>query len=366
MIRKIIPLVALFGIFVTGLWLVPVSAQDIPPRASVPAVPVKLETVIRKDVPVTIKAVGNVVPMQSVAVKSRIDSQIMEVKFNDGDNVKKGDVLFVLDDRALKSQMNQIQANIQRDRAQLKNLKQQYDRALKLSGQGYATDATRDDAKAAYDAGKAVVSANEAALDNIKVQLGYTIITAPIDGRTGTINFTLGNIVKANDAQALVTINQIQPVQVQSSLPQGVFDSVRNAMKENHVTVHAVRSDNKSPIEGKLQYIDNAIDQTTGTFAVRSVFLNEDEALWPGMLVNLSIVLSESKGALIVPDVAIQQSAAGDFVFIVKDGKAAKTPVKVARIENNLALISEGLSEGDQVVTDGHLSVKDGSMVSAK
>ncbi len=266
MYKQIVPLVALTLVLASGAWFASASAKDDPAPKAAPAIPVKSAAVIRRDMPVTIKAVGTVTPYQTVAIKSRIDSQIMEVKFHDGDDVKKGDTLFVLDDRVLKSQLSEAQANLQRDKAQLLNARQQNERTQKLAQQGYATGTTSDETKAAVESGAATIAADQAAIDNIRVQLGYTIITAPIDGRTGTINVTVGNNVKANDTTSLVTINQIRPILVQVSLPQNNFDAVRLAMGQGDVPVSAKRDGSDAASLGKLQYLDNAIDQGTGTF----------------------------------------------------------------------------------------------------
>lgn len=368
MYKKFLPFTVLTFILVTGAWFtIPAFSKDEPAKPAAPtAVPVKIVAVAQRDMPVTIKSVGSVTPYQTVAIKSRIDSQIMDVKFRDGDHVKKGDTLFVLDDRVLKSQLSEAQANLARDKAQLQNARQQNERVQKLAKQGYATGTSSDETQASVESGVATVAADQAAIENIRVQLGYTVITAPIDGRTGTINVTVGNNVKANDALSLVTLNQIKPILVQASIPQGNFDSVRTAMGQGVVTATVKRDSSDQIASGKVQYLDNAIDQTTGTFVTRAAFPNEDESLWPGMLVNLTIVLREDKGALIVPDVAIQHSGSGDFVFAIIGGKAIKKNVKIARMQDGFAVISEGLIVGDQVVTDGQMSLKDGSVVSTQ
>jgi multidrug efflux system membrane fusion protein len=366
MYKKILPFAALSFILASGVWLTSASAKDEPAAKAAPAVPVKIAAVVRRDMPVTIRAVGTVTPFQTVAIKSRIDSQIMDVKFHDGDDVKKGDTLFVLDDRVLKSQLSQAQANLQRDKAQLQNAHQQNERTQKLAKQGYATGTTSDESQAAVESGVATVAADQAAIDNIRVQLGYTVITAPIDGRTGTINVTVGNNVKANDTTALVTINQIKPILVQASIPQNSFDAVRQAMTQGDVPTTAKRDGSDALIQGKLQYLDNAIDQGTGTFVTRASFPNMDASLWPGMLVNLTITLKEDKGVQVVPDVAIQHSPTGDFVFAVAGGKAAKRLVTVNRMQDGFAIIAKGLEDSDQVVTDGQMSLKEGSAVSTQ
>jgi multidrug efflux system membrane fusion protein len=332
------------------------------PRQQV--VPVSVAPATRADVPFTLSAVGSVVPEQTVAVRSRIDSQLQEVKFHDGDEVKQGDLLFVLDDRALNAQLQQQQAGIVRDRAQLDGLKRQYDRKKSLADKGFATASDLDDARAAYEAQAATVNATQAAIDNMKVQIEYTKILAPISGRTGTIGVTVGNTVKANDATPLVTINQVKPIRVQVAIPQKYLDAVRQALSSGAVGVSALHEGAKAASPGRLDYVDNTIDNTTGTFTARASFANEDEALWPGMFVTTTIRLGDEKGALTVPEVAIQHGQDADFVFRVADGKAAKRPVKVERIQDANAVISSGLDAGDQVAVDGMMKLEDGSAVS--
>jgi RND family efflux transporter MFP subunit len=327
-------------------------------------VAVSVAPATRKDIPFTLSAVGTVVTEQSVAVRSRIDSQLLEVKFKDGDEVKQGDLLFVLDSRAIEAQMAQQQANSARDRAQLENLKRQYDRIKGLSEKGFATTSGLDEARAAYEAQVATVNAAQAAINNMKVQIEYSRIMAPIGGRTGTINVTVGNTVKANDATPLVTINQVKPIRVQVSIPQKYLDAVRKAMAAGAVEVGALHEGPQTPSPGRLDYIDNSIDETTGTFTARASFANEDEALWPGMFVTATIRLGDQKGALTVPEVAIQHGQDGaEFVFVIEGGKAKKRPVKTERVQDGLALIAEGLNDGEQVATDGLMKLEDGSSV---
>jgi multidrug efflux system membrane fusion protein len=348
---------------VAWLWLRPAGGdkQDKGRHADAP-VAVKVTAVARQDIPVRIKAVGTVMPFQTVAVRSRIDSQLMEVKFHDGDTVKAGDVLFILDDRTLKAQHVQTQANLERDKAQLDNAKRQYDRLAELGKRGFASRADQDNARAAYATAQANVAADEAALENIGVQLGYTTITAPIGGRTGTISVTVGNNVKANDVP-LVTINQIRPILVQASLPQDSFDSVRSAMQAGPVPASASRTGAEEAEKGTLAYIDNAIDQATGTFVVRASFDNENEHLWPGMLGALTLDVGMRKDALTVPEVAIQHAGEETFVYVIADGKAHRKDVNVTQSQDQIAVIGHGLEAGEQVAVDGMLSLQDGSNV---
>lgn len=327
-----------------------------------PPVPVRVATAEQKDVPLALKNVGTVVTNDSVAVKSRIDSQVMEVTFKDGDYVEKGALLFLLDDRTLKARLNELEANVERDKAQLNNLRLQYERMQSLTGKNFESQAALDNAKAAYDAARASAGASEAAMENIKVQLEYTRITAPISGRTGTINITVGNTVKANDTQPMVTINQVKPIRVQVSLPQRYLDAVKTAMTDGAVEVVATR-EGGGESKGALEYIDNAVDQSTGTFAARASFPNDDEALWPGMFVNILLTLGEEKNVVTIPEVAIQHGQSGDFVFSVVESKAVKRPVTIARLQDGTAVIEKGVAAGEAIVVDGLMSLTDGSDV---
>lgn len=335
-------------------------------NSGTPPVAVKVATATIQQVPVNIQVVGNVVAYESVGVRARLDSQITAVHFKDGDEVKQGDLLFELDDKSLRARAAELAANITRDRAQLENARRQSARAKTLADKGFATKATRDDSAANEQVAQASLSASIAALESVKVELSYTRITAPISGRTGTINVTLGNNVKANDAaQPLVTINQLKPIRVQASLPQQHFDALRAAMQTGTVNVVATpRGDtNADAPVGTLDYIDNAVDAATGTFVTRAGFANEDERLLPGMFVTATMTLGGDTQAITVPEVAIQHGQASDYVFIIAGGKAMRHEVKVARLQNNLAVIESGLEAGSVVAVDGLLSLKDGSTV---
>ena len=326
---------------------------------------VSLAPVERRDMPRVIRAVGTVKPYQTVAINSRIESQIVAVKFHDGDEVDKGQLLFQLDDRAIKAQLDQAQAALERDQAQLDNLQQQYRRNQTMIKQEAVSEQTLQDSKFAVASQKAVVAADQAALENLRTQLAYTRITAPISGRTGTINVTVGNNVKANDT-ALVTINQVRPVYVQAALPQQDFDPLRQAMSAGPVAVTVSRASSPEKAQGTLAYIDNGIDQSTGTFVTRSVFANDDEHLWPGMLVSARIRLGIDKQVLVVPEQSVQTSYEGEFVFVVTgstEKKAHKRPIQLLRTQAGLALIKTGLKPGDVVVTDGMMSLTDGAPV---
>lgn len=341
------------------------SSPQVLSADATPPVYITAAVAVAQDVPLQIQAVGTVMPYQSVAVQSRIESQVVEVKFRDGDAVRKGDLLFVLDDRAIRSQLDKAKAELVRDRASLEELRLQYQRNTSLIEGKTISQQVLEASKYAVEAQAALVQADLAVVQNLEVQLSYTRITAPIDGRTGTIASTVGNNVKVNDLP-LVTINQIQPILVESSLPQNTFDSVRQAMNSGRVAVTAKIHNKEVVVEGALEYIDNIIDRGTGTYVARSLFANADEALWPGMLVSVTLTIGQEENAIVIPEVAVQNSYSGDFVFVVSGDTAKKRGVTVKRSVNDIAIISEGLDAGEQVVTDGMLSLSDGSTVNIR
>lgn len=356
----IVILVLLGGAGLTYQHVKGAGSRDNAPKKQ--AVLVTTAPVVEKDMPIEVSAVGTVVPYQSVTVRARIDSQVMEVKFHAGDDVKQGDLLFQLDDRAIKAQIAEQESNLVRDQAQDKNLKTQYDRKAKLFAQGFETQENLDTARGAYEAQHATVAATAAALENLKVQLEYTRITAPISGRTGTIGVTAGNNVKANDTTPLVTLNQVKPIWAQVALPQHFMDDLRDAKAKGPVTAVAQHEGGK-PVSGTLDYLDNAVDPATGTFALRALFPNEDEALWPGMFVTVTLTVGTAQKALVLPEVAIQRGAGGDFVYVAQNGKAVRRAVKTAFIQKGEAVISEGPKAGEAVITDGMMKLDDGSEI---
>ncbi len=326
----------------------------------VPPPSVRVARAERKNVAPELTAVGNVIPNQSVALVARVNSQITEVKFNAGDDVKAGQVLFMLDDREIKAAVAQARAKLAGDQAQLVALKKELDRQQLGVSKGFSSKSGLDLAQAQYASGLALIESDQAQLEALEAQESYTTVTAPIDGRTGTINYTLGNIVRANDTLPLVTINQIKPIAVQAALPQNSIDQIRAAMRGGQVRVAATTNTGKT-VEGALQYIDNAINPATGTYAARALFDNADETLYPGTLVNITIALAQDRPQITVPEVAIQHDQKGAaYVYVIDEQKIARmTPVKVTRIQEGIAVIGEGLTGDETVATDGMMSIKD-------
>lgn len=329
------------------------------------AVNVTLATVTQQDIPILVHLVGNVVAYETVALKSRLDSQVKEVLFKNGDNVEEGQTLFELDDRQVRAQIAQFTASLSREKAQLVNAELQYTRAQQLRKTQVVAQAQVDEAKAMFEAQQALVGAAQANLENAEILLSYTHVTAPISGRTGTINVTRGNTVKANDTTPLVVINQIRPIRVQTSIPERYYEAVRAALDAGPVAVTAQSKDSQVTTEGKLEYVENTIDAASGTFAARAVFENADEKLWPGMFVNVSLDLGTQKDALTVPSVAVQGDEGKRFVYFADTQamKAQRRDVEIGMNNGDIATITKGLMPGDQVIVDGILRVTDAASI---
>ena len=329
-----------------------------------PAVPVLVAAVERQAVPVRLDAIGTVQTIASVGIKSRIDGQIAEVRVKDGQYVKAGEPLFQLDSRAATAQMHQAEAQLARDRAQLVNAKRDVDRFAPLVAKDFVSRQQYDTAVTTAQALDASVQADQAALENAKVQLSYYTINAPIDGRVGMVTLKAGNNVKANDV-AFLTINQVKPIYVLFSVAESELPAIRAAMAVGPVAVSALPAGDKAaPAQGKLAFFDNAVDSATGTIALRGIFANEDEHLWPGEFVNTSLTLSVEPNAIVVPQAAVQIGQNDRFVFVVKpDNTAEARKVTVSRTVDGKTVIASGLEPGERVVVDGQLRLSNGSRV---
>jgi multidrug efflux system membrane fusion protein len=333
-----------------------------------PPVPVVATAVIRKPTPVRLEAIGTVQPLSSVIVKSRIDGQIVKVHINDGQDVKAGDVLFTLDSRSVEAQQRQAEATLAKDQAMLDNAKRESDRQGVLAGKNYTSASVFDTAKTTAASLEATLRADTAALENIKIQLSYYTITTPIDGRAGAVALKAGNNVKANDTITLVTVNQVHPIYVGFSVPQDRLAALREAMAEHQLEVVAqIPGSSLPPETGKLSFIDNAVDPATGTIALKGLFANSKDRLWPGQFVNAGVTLRLEPDALVIPLQAVQVGQKGNFVFVVKPDKTAEArQVTIDRSANGEAVVSKGLELGEQVVVDGQLRLTNGTHVDPK
>jgi len=340
------------------------NPQTAQARRQAPAVPVRIALAEQRSVPVRLDAIGTVQVFASVSVKSRIDGQIAEVKVKDGQYVKAGDPLFLLDARAAQAQVHQMDAQLQRDKAQLVNARRDVDRYEPLMKKDFVSHQQYDTAVTTAQALDASVKSDEAALENAKVLLSYYTINAPIDGRLGMVSAKAGNNVKANDVPFL-TINQVKPIYALFSVSERELPGIRAALAQGPVTVRAIPAGDKGPpVEGKLAFFDNSVDSATGTIALHGIFANDHERLWPGQFVNVSVTLAEDPDALVVPQAAVQIGQKGNFVFVIRDDDTAEARQVVAsRIVDGMSVIASGLKAGERVVVDGQLRLTNGSRV---
>lgn len=323
--------------------------------------------VSQQSVPVRVQAVGAAEAYATVAVKARVDGQIVDVRFREGQEVRAGSVLFKIDPRPFEAALRQAEANQQRDLAQLAQAKRQEERYLELLAKNFISKEAYAQYKTGAETAGAAVLASKAALENARLQLEYTTIRAPIDGYAGRIQIQKGNLVKANDASPLVVLNQIHPIYVGFAVPEQVLPLVQKHMAEGPLQVEAAPPDAVKAAVGKLVFIDNAIDSTTGTIRLKAAFENTENALWPGQFVTVWLRLYEDKNALTVSSRAVQTGPNGQYVFRVKgDMSVELRPVMVQRTEGDLAVIASGLSKGDQVVTQGQLRLTPGAKVVVK
>jgi membrane fusion protein, multidrug efflux system len=332
------------------------------------AVPVTVAQVVQKPMPLEVRGIGTVEPSSNVAVRAQITGELTSVRFSEGDDVKEGQVLFTLDRRPLEAALKQSEANLERDLAQAANASAQARRYEDLADRGIATREQTDTSHAMAIALQATVGADRAAVENARVQLQYATIASPISGRTGALMVHPGNLVRANDTTALVVINQLSPTNVSFSIPEAELADLKRFLARGPITVEAQPPNDESrPSEGHLTFIDNAVDQTTGTIKVKGSFPNADHRLWPGQYVNVVVTLTTDRNAVVMPLAALQAGPQGSYVFVIKpDQTADLRPVTVARQTASEVLIKEGVSPGDTVVTDGQLRLVPGSRVSIK
>ncbi len=326
---------------------------------------VEVAKAVRQPVPVAVEAIGTVTPISSVALKSRIETTIVAVHFEDGARVKQGDLLFTLDARQIDAQIEQAEGALARDRAQLAGAQRDLQRYSELIGKGATTQVNLDNAKTQADILTGTIKADEAALDNLRVQKSYTVIRAPFDGRISAANVKIGNFVRPADLAPLATINQMAPVYVTFAVPQAVLSDLRDAMAGGTAQVVAAVPGRETSEQGKVAMVENTVDATTGMVMVRGIMDNGREALWPGTLVNTRLIIRD-EDAVVVPSAAVQRSQKGDFIFVIGDGKATVRPVTVARTAAGTSVIASGLNGGEDVVVDGQLLLRDGTLVQVR
>jgi multidrug efflux system membrane fusion protein len=357
---------ALIGIVVLirGLWTSDGVAARSQARDRV--VPVEVATVERKPMPVRLQSLGNVTPIASVAIKARVDTTITAVHFRDGAEVKKGDLLFTLDGRAIEAQIAQTEGAIARDKAQLDGALRDVARYTDLVAKSATPVVNLDNAKTQADVFRAAIKADTGLLENLKVQLDYCTVKAPIDGRISAAAVKVGNFVRQADTAPMAIINQTSPVYVTFTIPQRSLPDIRHALAAETANVEVIIPGETKRATGVVTMIENAVDVTTGMAMVRATMPNEDELLWPGTLVTTELTLRVEPQAVVVPSTAVQVSQTGNFVFVIDNDVAKKQDVKVERTVGDQSVIASGLNGGETVVTDGQLLLSNGARVSTR
>ena len=369
--------------------------QEAAVQPAAAGVPVTLAPVTVEDVPLLVDAIGTVEAFSTVSITSQANGQMMKVYFTEGQYVKKGDMLFTIDPRPSEAdvagsvanqskavgQQRQAEANMAKDQAQARNAEAEAVRYERLYKQGIISKEQADQMRTNADALAAVVSADEAAIasekDSVnaakaavtasKVQLSYTEIRAPIAGRTGSLMIHQGNVIKANDTNPLVVINQVNPIYVSFAVPEAQLPDVKRYMAAGSVKVAAaIPNDGGAPEQGALGFIDNKVDPATGTVKLKATFANAQQRLWPGQFVNVSVTLTTQPNAVVVPSQAVQTGQRGRYVFVVKPDQTVELrAVTVQRAAGAKTIVASGLAPGETVVTDGQLRLRPGTKVKA-
>lgn len=322
-----------------------------------PPVPVMIAVVQQQTLPVRLPAIGNVEAFATVAVKARVDGQIMDINFREGQPVKKGEVLFRIDPRPYEAALRQAEANALRDRAARDQARSQAQRYLELMEKNFISKEAYGQFRTNAETAEATAKASQAALENARLNLEYCTIKSPLDGYVGRALSQAGNQVRANDTNPLVVINQVRPIYVNFSIPEQELPEVRKRMAAAALVTEVLPVDpTQSAAQGTLIFVDNAVDPSTGTIRLRAQFENADAALWPGQFVNVSLRLFEQANALVVPSTAVQTGPEGQYVYVIDDEMTADLRrVTVARTDGERAIIASGLAKGERVVTRGQL-----------
>ena len=355
-------IIALAAFATRASWMGGGASAQGPQRARV--ISVELAKAERKPVPVDVDSIGTVTPISSVALKSRVETTIVSVHFEDGAKVSEGDLLFTLDARQIDAQIEQAEGMLAKDQAQLEGAQRDLRRFSDLIGKGATTQVNVDNAKTQADILIGTIKADQSALDNLKVQKSFTI-RAPFSGRISAANVKIGNFVRPADTAPLAVINQMAPVYVTFAIPQRVLVDLREAMATGDSRVIATIPGHQRSEDGKVAMVENSVDSTTGMITVRGIMNNANETLWPGILVNTKLII-RSEDAVTVPSAAVQRSQNGNFVFIMRDGKAHVEPIKVSRTFQGMSVVASGLSGGEDVIVDGQLLLSEGTPVAPR
>jgi multidrug efflux system membrane fusion protein len=360
----------LWALLILALAFVPACSggKSEPPPTAAP-VPVTAGHVTQKTVPVEVKTIGNVEAYASVSVKARVGGELQKVHFQEGQEVKKGDLLFTIDPRPYEAALKEYRAKLARDQAILKKARDDAERYGQLIKGDLISREQYDQVMANAQALGATVQADEAAVEHARLQVGYCYIRSPITGRTGSFLINQGNLIKADDEKnPIVVIHQIQPIYVSFAVPEKYFPEIKAAMAQETLPVKAaIAGDESRPVQGNLTFVDNRVDPATGTIRLKGTFRNGAKLLWPGQFVEVSLGLASQPNALVIPAQAVQTGQGEQFVYVVKSDQTVEyRAVMVERIMNGEAVVKKGLAAGEQVVTDGQLRLVPGARVEIK
>jgi membrane fusion protein, multidrug efflux system len=325
------------------------------------AIPVTVAIAQKQNVPIYVRGIGTVQAFNMAVIKTRVDGEIVKVSFQEGQDVKAGDPLFQIDPRPFQAAFDQAQSNRAQNEAKLVGAQLDLDRYIKTSAKGYEPLQLRDDQRARVDALKGLIAADEAVMQSARLNLIYADIRAPFDGRTGTRQVDVGNLVQASQATSLVSITQIKPIYVNFTVPQDVNDTVRRKQAAGPLAVVASTSKDGELGRGTLSVIDNRIDPATGTLRLKATFENTDEQLWPGQFVNVRLQLSTQKDAITVPRRAVMEGSSGYFCYVVRpDGTAERRSIELGPVQDGIAVIERGIKADEKVAIEGQFRLSDG------
>lgn len=361
----ILVLLALLAVAATARALVKTGTKGGP---RVETVPVSTSLVSRKAVPLEVKAIGNVEAYSTVSVRALVSGELTKIHFRQGQEVAKGDLLFSIDPRALQAALDQAEGTLAKDRSQLENNRSYAARYRKLLEEGISSKELYDQYRTAAETQASTVRADEAAVENARVQLSYATIRSPIAGMTGNLLVYEGNLVKPADTTPLVTITQSSPIYVTFAVPEGELPRIKAARAAGPVRVEvAPAAEETAPLSGELSFVDNAVDMTTGTIRLKATFPNRDHRLWPGQFVKVTVTTGITGDAIVVPPEAVLTGQDGSYVYVVREDQTVEVrPVKPGPSGESVAIIEKGLTPGERIVTDGQLRLSPGAKIEPK